>query len=166
MTQLSRIERKILSNQYKMLERLDPDNADDYSYLRNIVDHGFEGDYEDVLRGTYEEPDTMSAVDCSYVGDVLQMYDMMQTAFKNGQQEGVELERLKFPGFDGNNETKFVAYAQHLRSHGKWTFIDLRSEDFNSHSPTEGRYRRMLAAWKESKDEHQLSAADILRILG
>ena len=53
-----------------------------------------------------------------------------------------------------------------MRKHGKWTALDLRAEDFNSHSPTMGRYARMLAEWNASKEQHNLTAADIARILG
>ena len=166
MTKITRVERKILANQYTVLEKLDPDRAEEYAELREVLENGFVGEYEGVLQGVYDESDTMSAEECRYVGDVLQMYDMMQTAFRNGQTGGVDPRRLKFPGFDGNNETKFMAYARHMRKHGRWAFLDLVSEDFNSHSPTEGRYQKMLAAWNASGDKHQLTADDIVRILG
>ena len=32
-------------------------------------------------------------------------------AFAIGQSAGVDSKRLSFPGFDGNNETKFMTYA-------------------------------------------------------
>lgn len=69
----------------------------------------------------YDGPETMSPDECRYVGDVLQMFDMMQVAFRNGQAAGVTPKRLNFPGFDGNNETKFMAYAQYMRKkQGRW----------------------------------------------
>jgi uncharacterized protein YfbU (UPF0304 family) len=166
MTEINRVERKILANQYTILEKLDPDHAEGYAELREILEHGFEADYEDVLQDAYDKPHTMSVEECGYVGDVLQMYDMMQTGYKNGQTQGVDPERLSFPGFDGNNEGKFMAYAQHMRKHDKWTFLDLASTDFNSHFPTAVKYAGMLREWNASKDKHKLTAADIVRILG
>jgi len=166
MTEITRVERKILANQYTMLEKLDPGRAEEYAELREVLENGFEAEYDRVLQGVYDETDIMSAEECRYVGDVLQMYDMMQIAFKNGQTTGVNPGRLKFPGFDGNNETKFMAYGRHVRKHGRWTSLDLGSEDFNSHSPTEGRYQKMLAEWNASNDKHRLTATDIARILG
>jgi uncharacterized protein YfbU (UPF0304 family) len=166
MANITRVERKILANQYAILEKIDPERAEQYAELREVLEDGFEAEYGDVLRHVYDEPDTMTAEECSYVGDVMQMYDMMQSAFKNGQTANVEAGRLKFSGFDGNNETKFMAYARHMRKYGKWTFLELSSEDFNSHYPTESRYREMLARWDASNNKHQLSSADIIRILG
>lgn len=166
MTKITRVERKILANQYTILETLDPSRAEEYAGLREILEDGFEADYEGVLQNIYDEPDTMSVEQCRYVGDVLQMYDTMQIAFKNGQTEGVQPEGLKFPGFDGNSETKFMAYARHLRKYGKWDFLELASADFNSHFPTKSRYAKMLTEWNSSKDKLQLTAADIVRILG
>jgi len=166
MTKPTRVERKILANQFTILEKLDPSRAAEYAEAREVFEDGFEGEYEQQLQDVYDGLDTMSPDDCKYVGDVLQMYDMMQGAFKNGQTAGVDPARLRFPGFDGNNETKFVAYARHMRKYGKWTFLDLAAEDFNSHSQTEGRYKRMLGEWNASKEKYKLTAADIVRILG
>jgi len=165
MTKITRVERKILASQYTILEKLEPQRAQEHAESREILEHGFEANYEDVLQNIYDDPETMSAQECGYVGDVLQMYDMMQTAFKNGQTANVDSKRLKFPGFDGNNETKFMAYARHMRKYGKWSFLDLASQDFNSHAPTKSRYTKMLAEWNASTDKYNLSAADIVRIL-
>lgn len=59
-----------------------------------------------------------------------------------------------------------MAYARHLRKYGKWDFLELASADFNSHFPTKSRYAKMLTEWNSSKDKLQLTAADIVRILG
>jgi uncharacterized protein YfbU (UPF0304 family) len=166
MSKITRIERKILANQYTILEKVDPSNADDYKECREILECGYEADYSDILQTVYDDPDTMSVKDCDYVGDVLQMYDMMQTAYKNGQTQNVDSTMLAFPGFDGNNEGKFMSYARFMRDHGKWKFLDLSSTDFNSHFPTHGRYAQMLQEWAASKDKYRLTAEDIVRILG
>jgi uncharacterized protein YfbU (UPF0304 family) len=165
MTEITRVERKILANQYAILEIVDPKNAESYAESREILEHGFKTDYEHVLAGVYEAPDAMSAAECEYVGDILQMYDMMQTAYKNGQTAGVDPKRLKFPGFDGNHEIKFMTYARFMRKHGKWDFLDLAATNFNSHCPTADRYERMLAEWGASENKYELTAADIIRIL-
>jgi hypothetical protein len=166
MSKLTRAERKILANQYLILEKIDPDNADWYVEAREILNNGYEADYEDVLQDVYTAPHTMSVEDCNYVGDVLQMYDMMQTAYKNGETAGVNSRSLKFPGFDGNNETKFMGYARHMKKHGKWDFLDLASTDFNSHFLTQGKYAKMLSEWNASDNRFDLTAVDIVRILG
>jgi hypothetical protein len=166
MEKITRVERKILANQYSILEKVDPDRADDYAVLREVLENGFEADYDGVLRDVYNGSDIMSVEDCKYVGDVLHMFDMMQTSFRNGETAAVDPAGLRFWGFDGNNEGKFMTYAQHMRKNGKWTFIELASEDFNSHCPTREKYGQMLADFNASRDKHRLTAADIVRILG
>src|SRR5438270_11642030 len=47
-TQLTRVHRKILANQFTILQILKPNQS--YDYLREIVEQGFEAEYEDVLR--------------------------------------------------------------------------------------------------------------------
>ena len=44
----TRVERLLLANQYKILERLDPDEADYYTRHRIALERGYEGDYEEV----------------------------------------------------------------------------------------------------------------------
>jgi uncharacterized protein YfbU (UPF0304 family) len=53
-------------------------------------------------------------------------------------------EDVRFKGFDGNNESKRLAFAEHLKKEGKWT--ETLVGGLNSHSmSTVTRYPRMLA---------------------
>jgi uncharacterized protein len=64
---LSRVERTLLRNQYAILEKLDPENAERYARFRQIVERGYSIFYNDVLVDEGE----LSAADCRYVMDVL-----------------------------------------------------------------------------------------------
>jgi uncharacterized protein len=64
---LTRVERTLLRNQYAILEKLDPENAERYARLRQIVERGYSIFYNDVLVDEGE----LSAADCRYVMDVL-----------------------------------------------------------------------------------------------
>ncbi len=61
MANITRVERKILANQYAILEKIDPERAEQYAELREVLDDGFQAEYGDVLRDVYDEPDTMTA---------------------------------------------------------------------------------------------------------
>lgn len=65
---LTRVERTLLRNQYAILEKLDPENADRYARLRQIVERGYTILYSDTL----VEESELTPHDCRYVLDVLE----------------------------------------------------------------------------------------------
>lgn len=65
---LTRVERTLLRNQYAILEKLDPENADRYARLRQIVERGYTIFYSDAL----VEEGELTPEDCRYVMDVLE----------------------------------------------------------------------------------------------
>jgi uncharacterized protein len=67
---LTRVERTLLRNQYAILEKLDPENAERYARLRQIVERGYSIFYGDALVGEGE----LSTADCRYVMDVLDKF--------------------------------------------------------------------------------------------
>jgi len=92
--------------------------------------------------------------DLSLVVDTLDMWDFIEGCIE--KLEATELERLKaanhghlptFHGFDGNNEAGLLSIARFLVEKMD-RFSRFKGRDFNSHAPTEGRYRRMTQAFK------------------
>lgn len=76
---------------------------------------------------------------------------------------------LVFPGFDGNNESIYLAFTKFL-IHKQNKFSEqkqyvLKNDDFNSHLPMINKYERMLDKWKNLQDKMNLSAENILEIL-
>jgi uncharacterized protein YfbU (UPF0304 family) len=71
----------------------------------------------------------------------------------------------QFPGFDGRNEAKFMAYARLLLTGGSVS-LHLVSPDCNSRFPRTGRDSFMLKHLGACHDPHTLTTADIQRILG
>jgi uncharacterized protein len=67
---LTRVERTLLRNQYAILEKLDPENAERYARLRQILERGYTIFYNDALVGEGE----LSSADCQYVMDVLDKF--------------------------------------------------------------------------------------------
>jgi len=87
--------------------------------------------------------------DVSLVVDVLDMWDFVEARIEKATPE--EAERLKaanydflpkFSGFDGNNETSLMSIARFLVEKMD-RFSRFQGRDFNSHTPTAGRYGRM-----------------------
>jgi uncharacterized protein len=107
--------------------------------------------------------DVVTAEEEKEVIDILDMFDALR---RSGAVEALPEEawKVQFAGFDGNSETKQMAYAGYFCRSDGGRFGSLAITDFNSHAPSLERYRRQLRAWNESNDRHQLSAEDIRRI--
>jgi uncharacterized protein len=157
---LTLIERLILSNQYLILERLDPDNAKHYALLRKAVEEGYALEYGRVADGLYEE---FSAEECAEVRDILELHRALHLS---AMKVGVEPDKVRFRGFDGNNETAQMAYTRYLLGDcGLWAELHRKGHGYNSHSVTLGRYRGMVQQWKVIGGKHDLSKEEIERIL-
>jgi len=164
---LSRVERWILSNQFHILEALYSDNAGHYAEAREALESGYELHYKWLSQHIYDGRDIMTPEESSEVIDILSMFDSLkQVYWRLSDKTGIEQRRVEFCGFDGNHETKQMGYARYFCTSEGGRFTDLdRGDDFNSHTPTLPRYRRMLSEWKKSADKNNLSKDDIIRII-
>ena len=74
----------------------------------------------------------------------------------------------RFAGFDGNNEAELMSIASFLVEKMN-RFSRFKGRDFNSHSPSVARQRRMVAAFGPTRSTldlgRQLSASQIIEIL-
>ena len=157
---LSRVDRWVLSNQYRILEALYPKEADSHKSAREAVESGYEGHYGTLIQHIDERG--VSAEECDEVLDILSMFRALKRA---GEIPGVEPRHVQFSGFDGNNEGPQISYARYFCSLDRGNFTELEHGDnFNSHMPTLDRYRRQLVKWRASKDRHTLTAEDVKRI--
>ena len=165
--ELDKKERLILSNQLKILEKLYPDEADYYAQHRKALEEGYALHYSWLFENIYDE---MSVEECKEVLDFLDMYRAITFSYQKLEDKG-ELEShsyLKFSGFDGNNETKQMAYAQYFMidlDRYQELRYDQPSPDLNSHMQMLPKYRNMLKKWKNCKDKNYLSKDDIELIL-
>ena len=140
-TTLSPLERLMLANQLRILEKLDTENADEYKMHRDIIVHGYTIQYDEVFTEIHDE---MSVEECRYVYDVLDLYRVLIRSYEElKDKEGLTDDDVKFEGFDGNNESKRWAFARHLKEEGRWT--ETLIGDLNSHSVhTKMLYPKML----------------------
>jgi uncharacterized protein YfbU (UPF0304 family) len=113
--------------------------------------------------------------DVSLVVDVLDMWSFIEERVE--KLEASDLEKVKaanhghapkFVGFDGNNEAELLAIARFLVETMN-RFTRFKGRDFNSHSPSVARYRRMVAAFEPMRATldfgRQLSPNQIIEIL-
>jgi len=160
--ELSKPERLILSHQYKILEKLYPEEEAVYKQSRKIVEDGYTLNYDEISNHIYDE---LTINECKEVLDIL---DMHSALFHSVQELPDEQKvSISFHGFDGNNETDYMAYTRfyidELQRYSELTEI-AQSKDFNSHYPTLRRYRLMLNEWNQCADKNNLTREEIERI--
>jgi len=157
----------------RILAALYPQEKDYYEEAAEALEDGYELHYDMIAQNVYKDDDTMSEAECKEVLDTLEMYDLLQHSYKNLEEKaGIPESKLRFPGYDGNNETKFLAYADYFCRHGHGRFSSLdRPRDFNSHYiASRAQYQRMLEVWKQVRKkithgDQGLSQEDILSVL-
>jgi uncharacterized protein len=159
---LSRVERFILSNQYLILEKFDPDNAEHYARGRKALAEGYEIEYDGLAEGIYDDPHCLAEDECKEVLEILTMFKALHFSFAElADKSGIEESHLRFSGFDGNNELKQLGYAQYVAERFPETDTSL-----NSHWPMLPLYRQMLTEWNkiEGIEQSHLSKDAIKRI--
>ncbi len=164
---LSRVERWILSNQYRILETLYPGDAKHFAHQREALESGYALEYEWMAQHIYEEKDTLSVEDCREVIQVLDMFTALQRSYAAlDDKASLKESDVMLRGWDGNNETAHMAYARHCCEMDGGRFTDLkRNETFNSHMPSVARYHAMLGVWKVFDRPHELTREQMAQIL-
>jgi uncharacterized protein len=158
---LSRKDRVILFNQLLILEKLYPNEADDYAKLREAVHSGYALEYGRLAESVSDE---FSREGCKEVYDILEMHRALNFSHKKA---GVRADDVRFEGFDGNGETDQMAYARYLlKDRGLYDELQQKGYDYNSHFPKLDHYRAMLHEWRAlGEKRRELSAAEIQRII-
>lgn len=169
---LTKLERIFLVNQLKILEALYPDEAEQLSLQREALEQGYEMLYAWHTEYIYEGDDVMTAEESREVWDTMEMFDAIDRSLRELPQDQVDDKRLwtKFMGYDGNNEGKFMSFAQFTVERMKrFDYLPMvKPGYFNSHMPVRDIYRRMLAEWKNvpSQSRFDLNQVDLNKILG
>lgn len=133
-------ERLFLVNQYRILEKLYPDEAENLSRKRDVVSSGYSLDYNWLANDI--EKDELSEEECKEMLDILSMHRALKSSCESA---GVDPKLVAFKGFDGNTETKQFAYTVYLLERcNSWDDLHNKGHDYNNHFPTLRRYRAML----------------------
>ncbi len=169
--QLTRVERWILSSQYRILEALYPKEAEDIAYARKALEEGYELEYDglpvEASISIYPDGECLSSEGCREVLDILDMFRVLKRSYEALEDKsGVEVGEVAFSGFSANEEGPQWGYTRYFcdKSGGRYPELE-RGDDFNSHLPLLAEYRRMLREWHNSEDKHELSKEDIARIV-
>ena len=166
--ELSKKERVMLINQYKILKRLDETSSHHYDELIEILEHGYKTFYSTIEQSISED---MSIEKSKLVLNVLTIYRIIED-FKADNPNDTELKNHLFSffdGFDGNNEAEYLLFTRFLIVKQKkfteqLSYTD-KNDNFNSHSRSVHRYKRMIAKWYQFEQSYDLSRTQIIEIL-
>src|ERR1700722_14251477 len=105
---LTKTERVILANQYRLLEILVPDESDYFAQRREIVEKGYPIHYSEIDQWFYDEMEPEASRE---ILDILNMFRALTNAAARKLTVGA---KLRFRGFDGNEESSEFAYVTFL----------------------------------------------------
>jgi uncharacterized protein len=164
---LTKFERLVLINQYRILEAVDPENAEDHASIREAIEWGYQSAIDSLFEHVF---DGLSREECGLVDNALAVHDALQRSYDAlDDKAGIDRSRLEFPGFDGNNETSHMAYAQYVVEREmpipRFTHVRRSGGTFNSHTPMRSEYQRMIRVWESVGRGYQLTPDQIKQIL-
>jgi uncharacterized protein len=149
---LSKIERWILSNQYRILECVDAQQAESHRHAREALERGYEWYYDLICELVADGADVMTEAECNSYDEI-------------SDKTGIDSIFIDFPGFDGNYEGKYLGFAEFFcRARQAYEHLRKENKHLNSHMPTADLYERMLSAWNSSSDKLHLTRDDLIRI--
>lgn len=91
--EMTNAQRLILSNQYKMMTMLDPDNAERYRRLQTIIERG----YGLQMRELDREFGQLTEETCRTVIDIMEMYHALHVSWTNLKDAaGIDERRVTF----------------------------------------------------------------------
>jgi hypothetical protein len=161
--QLTNTERLMLVNQYRILAKLNDEDEETgyYSKKAEILERGYEWYYDELLSS---EPLPKEVSDETM--DILDMFrqlDAYVDQLTEEQRATLDLNKLKFDGFDANNDRHY-GFAKFIIE--KDDRYDERKEMYlNSHtSASIDKYRRMLPVYNERKAIGHLTIDDLRAI--
>ena len=164
---ISKKDRVILINQYRILAKIYPDEIEHYTELIEILENGYSIFYSQVEESILSD---MNAEEGRFVLDVLDMYRAIETSKRKYGLTAFKSEYFSFfRGFDGTHETRYMSFSRFLiNTQGKFAEQKLylkENDNLNSHSATLETYGAMLAHWELLGKPRILSQEDALSII-
>lgn len=161
---LTETERLILFNQYSILSQLATNDGDEYmakeyENYKTIVLYGYKYNYSQLFSGFEEE---LSESKSKFVWDVLDLYRAIYNKVSKmtpEQRAQYSEYKLKFRGFDGNEEIDYFAYCKFIiEDMGRYSEIYANGQnELNSHCNIVAYYRKLLEIWKDAGKPYELS---------
>ncbi len=133
----------MLTNQFRILAALEPNEAPTHNLKAEILERGLEAYYYEVY-DHYMEP-IASEIGVE-TGNILEMYfalDYSMDDLTPEEKATLKVDRLTFMGFDGNRDDHYSVMQFLVERYGK--FEEWKGKKYNSHGhPSIDYHRRLL----------------------
>lgn len=161
--EMTNAQRLILSNQYKMMTMMDPDNAARYRRLQTIVERG----YGLQMRELDREFGELSEDVCRTIINIMEMHHALQVSWDNlKDRKDLDQRRLTFLGFDAATEARYLGFVRFMvHVEGRYPHFDSCTHGFNAQTKMWEKYNHMLAVWMSCPRQYHLSAVEIAQII-
>jgi uncharacterized protein YfbU (UPF0304 family) len=166
---LTKLDRVFMVNQLRILEALYPDEATQLGVQREALERGYEMLYAWDTQNIYDGDEVMTVEESREVFDTMDMFD----AIARSMPADADMSKYpfkKFVGYDGNNESKFMGFAQFtVERLGRFEYLPMERPGYwNSHAPVREIYQRMLDEWKTVPQEQrfELTKEQLESVLG
>jgi uncharacterized protein YfbU (UPF0304 family) len=165
---LTKLDRIFLINQLRILEVLCPDEASQLSVQREALERGYELLYDLDFEHIYDGDSKMTVCESREVWDTMDMFGAIERSMPENMDVS-NFSMTKFAGYDGNNESKFMSFAQFTVERLKrFEHVPMQRPGYwNSHRPVRETYRRMLEKWTEvpSSERFTMSPEQVMLVL-
>ena len=161
---LSRTERWMLANQYRILAALDPARSARYNDCVVALEKG----YAKVIDRMAEHVsrDDTDRKESEEVDEILTMFDALQRGYRVLEDAyGIDPAQLQFPGFDAKTEADYLGYAQFLLERERWPERLDAARNLDTRAPMLRTYRRMLDEYRRRVRDGELSLRDLGAII-
>ncbi|MEN8975135.1 YfbU family protein [Acinetobacter baumannii] len=154
-------ERLILANQYEILGLLKKE--DYYLDLAEQLRDGHKWLYRQSF-GTLSE--NLPDEDAELVLNILEVHKALKISYDAlTDKSGISIQDISFAGFDGNNESELIDFADALKKSNRFVNV-IDAGVRNSHIPKVHTYETMIQKWHELDQSYTLTKDQILYILG
>lgn len=164
---LSKKDRVLLINQYKLLAALYKEEEAHYRELIGILENGYEIFYSMIDEWISDDMPTDEGKFVLNILDLYRVIDDLKRSSKN--QELADHPYSFFRGFDGNHETEYMGFCRFLiDEQGKFQEQQqyfLKNDHLNSHMLMIDKYKRMLGVAENISDVWKMTVEDALSIL-
>lgn len=164
--ELTRVERMILRNQFRILAKLEPNESDYYEQAQTVLEEGYEAHYEGLFQDVDE--DTLSEQQCGEVTAILNMFREIKIGLsKLEDTSGINMYRAAFDGFDFNDshELRLGKYAEFFCEKLD-RFDEIRPSSYNSHALRLTDYRHMMMRMPTLKGGEVMTKEQIIQVVG
>jgi len=161
---LSRSERWILANQYRILAALYPAQAAAYQGSAEALERGYANAIDRM--STHVVRDDTNRKESDEVDGILEMFDAVQRAYRTLDDSfGIDEWRVKFPGFDRATEEDYLGYAHYVLVHER-RYPNMATEaNLDAGRPMLRDYRRMMDEWHKRGGSAQLERKDLIAVV-